>query len=167
MNSSMACAYDSCELAAASELRTAFFDCSKSGSRSIVLGLGRLVVFFQRAILAASCAAFSMVIHFEGQRLERCFSGAMRRRTIWFTQQGVGCIRMVIQAVKMSRVSPARHSSRSLCMEASMNKHALGRRHFLKTLTAIGTASLPIAVVFGSRLGCCGDGGVAAADKPG
>ena len=66
MNSSMACPYDSCELAAASEFRTAFFDCSKSGSRSIAFGLGRLLVFFQRAILAASCAAFSMVIHFEG-----------------------------------------------------------------------------------------------------
>ena len=33
-----------------------------------------------------------------------------------------------------------------------MNKHTLGRRHFLKTLTAIGAASLPIASVFGSRL---------------
>jgi len=66
MNSSMACAYDSCELTAASEFRTAFFDRSKSGSRSIGLRLGRLVVFFQRAILAASCAALSMVIHFEG-----------------------------------------------------------------------------------------------------
>src|SRR5258708_12491142 len=74
MNSSMACAYDSCELAAASELRTAFFDCSKSGSRSIVLGLGRLVVFFRRAILAASYAAFSMVIPLEGKELEPLFS---------------------------------------------------------------------------------------------
>jgi len=36
-------------------------------------------------------------------------------------------------------------------MEAGMNKHSLGRRHFLKTLTA-GAASLPIASVFGSRL---------------
>src|SRR5467141_1114395 len=90
----------------------------------------------------------------------------MRRRTIWFTQQGVGCIRMLIQAVKMSRVSPARHSSRSLCMEASMNKHALGRRHFLKTLTAIGTASLPIASVFGSRLVCAADGAVKTAYDP-
>lgn len=33
-----------------------------------------------------------------------------------------------------------------------MNKQTLGRRHFLKTLTAVGTASLPIASVFGSRL---------------
>jgi acetyl esterase len=33
-----------------------------------------------------------------------------------------------------------------------MNKHSLGRRHFLKTLTAIGTASLPVASVYGSRL---------------
>src|SRR5258708_38186651 len=74
MKSSMACAYASCELAAASELRTAFFDCSKSGRRSIVLGLGRLVVFFRRAILAASYAAFSMVIPLEGKELEPRFS---------------------------------------------------------------------------------------------
>src|SRR6266849_1257935 len=73
MNSSMACAYDSCELAAASEFRTAFFDCSKSGNRSIVLGLERLVVFFRRAILAASYAAFSMVIHLEGKRTRTPF----------------------------------------------------------------------------------------------
>ena len=59
-------AYDSCELAAASELRTAFFDCSKSGSRSTVLARERLLVFFRCPILAASCAAFSMVIHLEG-----------------------------------------------------------------------------------------------------
>lgn len=37
----------------------------QSGSRSIVLGLERLVVFFRRAILAASYAAFSMVIYVE------------------------------------------------------------------------------------------------------
>ncbi len=43
-NSSIACPYDSRELAAASEFRTAFFGCSKSGSRSIVLALARLVV---------------------------------------------------------------------------------------------------------------------------
>jgi len=86
----MACAYDSCELAAASEFRTAFFDCSKSGSRSIVLGLERLVVFFRksgsrsivlglerlvvffrRAMLAASYAAFSMVIYSRAEGLER------------------------------------------------------------------------------------------------
>src|SRR6267143_1754424 len=67
MNSSMACAYDSCELAAASEFRTAFFDCSKSGKRSIVFGRERLLVFFRRPILAASCAAFSMVIHLEAR----------------------------------------------------------------------------------------------------
>jgi hypothetical protein len=36
---------DSCELAAASELRTAFFDCSKSGSRSTVLSRECLLVF--------------------------------------------------------------------------------------------------------------------------
>jgi len=33
-----------------------------------------------------------------------------------------------------------------------MNKHTLGRRHFLQTLTAIGTAGLPFASIFGSRL---------------
>src|SRR5438128_12698661 len=63
MNSSMACPYDSCELAAASEFRTAFFDCSKSGSRSIVLALERLLAFFRCPILAASRAAISMVVH--------------------------------------------------------------------------------------------------------
>src|SRR5882672_5288751 len=62
--------------------------------------------------------------------------------------------------------SPARHNSRSLCMEASMNKHSLGRRHFLKTLTAIGTASIPIASVFGSRLVCAADGAVKTAYDP-
>ena len=31
-----------------------------------------------------------------------------------------------------------------------MNEHTLGRRHFLKTVTAIGAAGLPIAPVFGS-----------------
>src|SRR5580692_5638767 len=51
-------------------------------------------------------------------------------------------------------------------MEASMNKHALGRRHFLKTLTAIGTAGLPIASVFGSRLVCAADGAVKTAYDP-
>jgi hypothetical protein len=66
MNSSMAYPYDSCELAAASEFRTAFFDCSKSGSGRIVLALS-LVVLFRRAILAASYAAFSMVVHVEAK----------------------------------------------------------------------------------------------------
>ena len=33
-----------------------------------------------------------------------------------------------------------------------MNEHILGRRHFLKTMTAIGTVGLPMASVFGSRL---------------
>src|SRR5580692_9077394 len=51
-------------------------------------------------------------------------------------------------------------------MEASMNKHALGRRHFLKTLTAIGTAGLPIASVFGSRLVCAADEAVKTAYDP-
>ena len=72
MNSSMACAYDSCELAAASELRTAFFDCSKSGSRSIVLDLERFD-FFRCAILAASHAAASMVVQLEADGFEPRF----------------------------------------------------------------------------------------------
>ncbi len=42
-------------------------------------------------------------------------------------------------------------------MEARMNKQTLGRRHFLKTLTAIGTAGLPIASIFGSRLVCAAE----------
>src|SRR5712671_4035464 len=37
-------------------------------------------------------------------------------------------------------------------MEADMNEHTLGRRHFLKTLTAVGTVGLPFASVFGSRI---------------
>jgi acetyl esterase/lipase len=41
-----------------------------------------------------------------------------------------------------------------------MNKHTLGRRHFLKTLTAIGTASIRIASVLGPRLVCAADGAV-------
>src|ERR1017187_7103684 len=43
------------------ERRTAFFDCSKSGRRSIVLALERFDDF-RRAILAASHAAVSMVV---------------------------------------------------------------------------------------------------------
>ena len=58
---------------AASELRTAFFDCSKSGRRSIVFARERLLVFFRRPILGASCAAFSMVIHSEADGLEPGF----------------------------------------------------------------------------------------------
>ena len=47
-----------------------------------------------------------------------------------------------------------------------MNKHSLGRRHFLKTLTAIGTASLPVASVFGSRLVYAAGGAVKTAYDP-
>ena len=86
MNSSMACAYDSCELAAASEFRTAFFDCSKSGSRSIDLARERFFVFFRRPILAAPCAAFSMVIHVAGYGPEprfRPMTGFVRFETAW------------------------------------------------------------------------------------
>ena len=41
-----------------------------------------------------------------------------------------------------------------------MKQHAHGRRHFLKTLTAIGTASLPIASAFETRLVWAADGAV-------
>jgi acetyl esterase len=47
-----------------------------------------------------------------------------------------------------------------------MNKHTFGRRHFLKRLTAIGAAGLPIASVFGSRLVCAADGDVKTAYDP-
>jgi hypothetical protein len=47
-----------------------------------------------------------------------------------------------------------------------MNKHSLGRRHFLKTLTAIGTAGLPVASVFGSRLVYAAAGAVKTAYDP-
>jgi hypothetical protein len=45
MNSSIACSYDSWELAAASEFRTARFDCSRSRSRSTVFPLRCLSSF--------------------------------------------------------------------------------------------------------------------------
>jgi len=51
-------------------------------------------------------------------------------------------------------------------MEATLNKHTHGRRHFLKTLTAIGTAGLPIASAFGSRLVWAADGAVKRAYDP-
>jgi acetyl esterase len=47
-----------------------------------------------------------------------------------------------------------------------MNKQTLGRRHFLKTLTAVGTASLPIASVFGSRLAFAAGGAAKTAYDP-
>ena len=47
-----------------------------------------------------------------------------------------------------------------------MNKHTLGRRHFLKTLTAIGAAGLPVASVFGSRLVYAADGAAKTAYDP-
>jgi hypothetical protein len=43
-------------------------------------------------------------------------------------------------------------------MEVTMNEHTVGRRHFLKTLTAVGAAGLPIASVFGSRIVWSADG---------
>src|ERR1039458_7892490 len=73
----MACPHDSCELAARSELRTAFFDCSKSASRSIVLALERFDVF-RCAILAASYAAVNMVVQLETYGLEARFWTARR-----------------------------------------------------------------------------------------
>jgi len=74
------------QLTAAGEFRTAFFDCSKSGSRSIVLGLERLVVFFRRAMLAASYAAFSMVIYSRAEGLERRLWTAVQI-SVWATSQ--------------------------------------------------------------------------------
>jgi len=47
-----------------------------------------------------------------------------------------------------------------------MIEHTLGRRHFLKTLTAIGTAGLPIASVFRSRLVYAAAGAVKTAYDP-
>jgi len=47
-----------------------------------------------------------------------------------------------------------------------MNEHTLGRRHFLKTLTAIGAAGLPIAPVVGSRLIWAADKAVKTAYDP-
>jgi hypothetical protein len=47
----------------------------------------------------------------------------------------------------------SKQRSRPFCMEVSMNEHTLGRLHFLKTLTAIGAAGLPI----GSRLAFAAD----------
>jgi acetyl esterase/lipase len=42
-------------------------------------------------------------------------------------------------------------------METSMNEYLFGRRDFLKTLTAIGAAGLPIESTFGSRLAYAAD----------
>jgi|SRR5580692_6395347 hypothetical protein len=50
------------------------------GDRSIVFARVRLLVFFRRPILAASCAAFSMVIHSEADGLEPRFRIATTRR---------------------------------------------------------------------------------------
>jgi len=47
-----------------------------------------------------------------------------------------------------------------------MNEQTLGRRHFLKTLTAIGAAGLPIAPVVGSRLIWAADKAVKTAYDP-
>jgi acetyl esterase len=51
-------------------------------------------------------------------------------------------------------------------METNMTKDTLGRRHFLKTLTGIGAAGLPIASIFGSRLVWAADGGMKIAYDP-
>jgi acetyl esterase len=51
-------------------------------------------------------------------------------------------------------------------MEVHMNDHTLGRRHFLKTLIAIGTVGSPIASVFGSRHAGVAYGAVKAAYDP-
>jgi acetyl esterase/lipase len=47
-----------------------------------------------------------------------------------------------------------------------MNDQTLGRRHFLKTLTAVGTASFPILSVFGSRLALAAGGAAKTAYDP-
>jgi len=61
---------------------------------------------------------------------------------------------------------PARDSSRSSCMEVSMKECTLGRRHFLKMLTAIGAAGLPIASALGSRLTYASEGAAKLAYDP-
>src|SRR3984893_3157972 len=61
---------------------------------------------------------------------------------------------------------PARDSSRSSCMEVSMKECTLGRRHFLKMLTAIGAAGLPIASALGSRLTYTSEGAAKLAYDP-
>src|SRR5450631_2067376 len=52
----------------------------------------------------------------------------------------------------MASASRAGHSSQSVSQYGGhMNERLVGRRHFLKTLTAIGAAGLPIAPAFGRR----------------
>src|SRR6266481_1247766 len=63
MNSSMAWPYDSCELTAGSEFKTAPFECSSPRSRRTVLGrfcFGFREFGFAWPILAASSAAHSV-----------------------------------------------------------------------------------------------------------
>ena len=69
---------------------TAFFDCSKSGRRSIVLGLDHFDVF-RRAILAASHAAFSMVIQSEADGSEAGFRPTRSRPTTYPVSHLIGC----------------------------------------------------------------------------
>ncbi len=52
----------------------------------LVLGLERLVVFFRRAMLAASYAAFSMVIYSRAEGLERRLWTAVQI-SVWATSQ--------------------------------------------------------------------------------
>src|SRR5258708_32304552 len=73
MNSSMACAYDSCELVAASEFRTAFFDCSKSGKRSIVFARERFLSFSDVPYWRPPAPRSVLVIHSEADGLEPRF----------------------------------------------------------------------------------------------
>jgi acetyl esterase len=47
-----------------------------------------------------------------------------------------------------------------------MNEHTLGRRNFLKTMTAVGTVGVPIASVFGARLGFAAEPAVKTAYDP-
>jgi acetyl esterase len=51
-------------------------------------------------------------------------------------------------------------------MEGSMNERTFGRRQFLRRLTAIGAAGLPIASAFGSRLVSAADGVMKTAYDP-
>ena len=53
---------------------------------------------------------------------------------------------------RFRRDGPIRPITKIAWLEANMTEFFLGRRHFLKTLTAIGAAGLPIASAFESRI---------------
>jgi hypothetical protein len=92
-------------------------------------------------------------------RPNRRFLGAVLRRTIWFTRQGFGCkCSLLIGAAQGQTVGvPMDGESSRYRLETKIatvlhggqyERAYLGRRHFLKTLTAIRAAGFPI----GSRL---------------